>query len=75
MHTLKITSIGNSLGIIIPKELLAKMRLGKGDQVFATELPGGGVTLRPHDPEFVRQMELAEYVMRKDRDVLKRLAE
>lgn len=73
-HTLKITAIGNSQGVILPKELLAKLRVEKGDQLFLTETPEGFL-LVPHDPEFVRQMEAAEYVMRKDRDVLRQLAQ
>lgn len=74
MYSMKITTIGNSLGIILPKELLAKMRVSKGDQLYATETPDG-VTLAPFNAEFVAQMEAAEYIMREDRDVLRRLAE
>jgi len=73
-QTLKISAIGNSLGVILPKEMLAKLRVGKGDQLYATETPDG-FEIRLHDPEFVRQMDLAEIVMRKHRDVLKKLAE
>ncbi len=71
---LKITKIGNSEGVILPKELLAKLRLGKGDRLYATETPGG-VTLTPYDADFARTMEVAERVMREHRDVLKKLAE
>ena len=72
-QTLKLTAIGNSVGVILPKEMLAKLRVDKGDQLYATETPGG-FEIRVLDPEFVRQMEAAEYVMRKDRDVLSQLA-
>ena len=41
MNTLKITQIGNSLGVILPKEFLAKMKLKKGDELFVTENPVG----------------------------------
>ncbi|MFZ4542138.1 MAG: AbrB/MazE/SpoVT family DNA-binding domain-containing protein [Rickettsiales bacterium] len=73
-QTLKITTIGNSVGIILSKELLAKLRVGKGDLLFATETPDG-ITLRAHNPEFAHAMELAEEIMREHRDVLKKLAE
>ncbi len=71
---LTITKIGNSEGVILPKELLAKLRLGKGDKLYVTETPDG-VSLTPYDADFARTMEAAERVMREDRDVLKKLAE
>jgi putative addiction module antidote len=70
---LKITTVGNSAGIVLPKELLARLRLDKGDELYAAETPDG-VQLTPYDPEFARQMEVAEGVMRENRDVLRRLA-
>jgi len=70
---LKITTVGNSAGVILPKELLARLRLGKGDALYATELPDG-VKLTPFDPELAGQMEVAERVMREDRNVLRKLA-
>ncbi len=72
--TLKVTNIGNSAGIILPKELLEKLRVGKGDQLFITETPNG-IELTPYDEEFSLQMELAEQIMREDRDVLRKLAQ
>jgi putative addiction module antidote len=71
---LKLIAIGNSTGVIIPKEMLARLRVEKGDTVYCCETPEG-LELRAHDPEFARQMEIAERVMRKDRNVLKKLAE
>ena len=71
---LKITTVGNSAGIILPKEMLERLRLGKGDTLYATETPDGFV-LRPFDEEFAEQMAVAERVMREDRDVLRKLAE
>jgi putative addiction module antidote len=71
---LKITAIGNSAGIILPKELLARLRVDKGDALHAIEL-ADGIKLTPFDPEFAQQMELAEKVMRDDRAVLRKLAE
>jgi len=71
---LKITTVGNSVGIVLPKELLERLRVAKGDYLFASETPEG-IQLRSFDDEFAEQMEIAERVMREDRDVLKRLAE
>ncbi len=73
-RTLKITTIGNSTGVIIPKELLEKLRVSKGDTLFAIET-SSGIELTPYNPEFAQQMDLAERVMREDRDVLKKLGE
>ncbi len=70
---LKITAVGNSAGIIIPKELLARLRVAKGDALYATELPDG-IKLTPFDPKLAGQMEIAERVMREDRNVLRKLA-
>ncbi len=71
---LKITAIGNSAGVILPKELLARLRVEKGDALYAVEVPGG-IKLTPFDPEFAAHMDVAEHVMREDRDVLRKLAE
>ena len=71
---IKITTVGNSAGIVLPKELLARLRLSKGDALYATELPDG-IKLSPFDPELAGQMEVAEKVMREDRNVLRKLAE
>jgi putative addiction module antidote len=70
---LKITTIGNSAGVILPKELLARLRLEKGDELFALETPDG-VRLTTYDPDFVKQMDVAEQIMREDRQVLRKLA-
>ncbi len=71
---LKITTIGNSSGIILPKDLLARLRLQKGDELYAIETPNG-IELTSYDPTFAAQMEAAEVVMRKDRNVLHKLAQ
>ena len=71
---LKITTVGNSVGIVLPKEVLARLRVRKGDTLFATETPDG-IELRAFDEEFAEQMTAAEQVMREDRDVLRKLAE
>ena len=74
MTKIKITAIGNSMGLILPKEILQLLRVDKGDTLFVLETPNG-IELTPYDPEFAAQMEVAEGVMREDRDVLKKLAE
>ena len=71
---LKITAIGNSAGVILPKDLLAKLRLDKGDELYAIETPDG-IRLTTYDSVFAAQMEVAERIMREDRDLLRRLAE
>ena len=70
---LKITRIGNSAGIVLPKELLARLRVGPGDALYVSEAPDG-VRLTAHDPEFEADMALAEEIMREDRNILRALA-
>ena len=72
--TTKIIAIGNSAGIILPKETLARLNVQKCDSVYVTEGPDG-IRLMPFDPDFAAQMEAAREVMRENRDVLQRLAE
>jgi len=71
---LKITTIGNSAGIILPKEMLERLRVEKGDTLLAIETPNG-IELTAYDPSVAKQIEVAEGVMRKYRDVLRKLAE
>jgi len=71
---LKLISIGNSQGVILPKETLARLNIEKGDTLYLTESPGS-IRLSPYDEEFATQMEAARRIMRENRDVLKRLAE
>lgn len=73
MTTLKLTTIGNSTGVVLPKEILQRLRVDRGDTLYVIETPHG-IELTPYDPEFARQMEEAERVMREDRDVLRKLA-
>ncbi len=73
MSALKLTQIGNSVGLILPKELLARLKLEKGDTVFWTEA-ANGVTLTPYDPSFDTQMTEARRIMKKRREVLRELA-
>jgi len=73
MHTLKLTQIGNSVGMVLPKELLARLKLEKGDTVYLTESPDG-YRITPHDPAFEVQMDAAREIMKKRRAVLRELA-
>jgi putative addiction module antidote len=70
----KVIAIGNSAGIILPKETLARLNVQKGDTVYMTEGPEG-VRLTPYDEQFMRKLEASEKVMRKYRDALRKLAE
>lgn len=72
--TLKLTTVGNSTGVVLPKEILERLRVGRGDLLYVLETPDG-IALTPYNPDFARQMESAENVMREDRDVLRKLAE
>ena len=72
--TVKLTTVGNSTGIVLPKELLEKLRVGKGDILHVLETPNG-IELTSFDPEFARQLDVAEKVMREDRDILRKLAQ
>lgn len=71
---LKLTAIGNSVGVILPKEVLERLRVDRGDELMVLETPDG-IMLTPFDPEFARQMDAAEKIMREDRDLLRKLAE
>ena len=70
---LKITPIGNSFGVILPKEALAKLKLTGGDAVFFTETPDG-FRITPYDPEFEAQMNAAKQVMKRRHNALRELA-
>ena len=74
MLTFKITTVGSSSGFILNKEAMARLKVKKGDVVYLTESPDGGYRLTPYNPEFERQMSLAEEIMREDRDMLRALA-
>ena len=73
MFSLKLTKIGNSLGLILPKEVLARLKLAKGDEIFITESPEG-YRITPHNPAFEAQMKAARAIMKRRRAVLRELA-
>jgi putative addiction module antidote len=69
----KVTTVGSSTGIVLPKEALAKLRVEKGDTLYITETPNG-IQLSPYDPDFAQQLEVAQKVMRRYRNALRKLA-
>jgi putative addiction module antidote len=73
MHTLKLTQIGNSVGVVLPKDVLTKLSLEKGDTIYLTDSPNG-LRITTTNPEFEEQMKLARGIMKKRRDVLAELA-
>lgn len=73
MHTLKLTQIGNSVGVILPKEILSRLDVTKGDEIFLTDSPDG-MRLTVHNPEFETQMRAARDIMKTRRAVLRELA-
>ncbi len=73
MTALKLSRIGNSVGVVLPKELLGRLRLREGDTVYLTEAPDG-YRLTPYDAQFEAQMAVAETVMKRRRAALRELA-
>ena len=73
MKPLRLVAVGNSTGLVLPKEMLAKYGLRQGDEVYPVATPDG-IELRRYDPEFVRQMEVARQVMHERRAALAELA-
>jgi putative addiction module antidote len=73
MIKVKVTAIGNSMGIILPKEALTKLHAEKGDLLFLVDTPEG-LTLTPYQQDFEAQMDAAEKVMKKYRNALHQLA-
>ena len=73
MSALKLTRIGNSVGVILPKEVLGRLKLAKGDTVFVTDAPNG-VMLTPYDPALDEQLEMGREFMREYRDTFHQLA-
>jgi putative addiction module antidote len=71
--TLKVRAVGNSMGVVLPRDILARLRIGEGDILHVIET-ADGVRLVPYDPEFARQMEAARKVMRRRRAALRELA-
>ena len=73
MSALKLTQIGNSVGVILPKELLARLKLDKGDTLYVTEA-ANGLNLSPYDPSLEEEIEIGREFMREYRDTFHQLA-
>ncbi|MEM1377847.1 MAG: AbrB/MazE/SpoVT family DNA-binding domain-containing protein [Pseudomonadota bacterium] len=74
MSSLKVRKVGNSLGVVLPKELLARLKVKDGDNVYASEAPDGSVRLTAYDPAFEEQMKAAQEGMAQYRNTLRELA-
>ena len=72
-RTLKVRKIGNSLGVVLPKDVLAKLRVGEGDELAVSDTPDG-VALSSYDAETLRQIELMRDIMDRYRNTLRELA-
>ena len=71
---LKVTKVGNSSGVILPKEVLVRLRVEQGDDLHLVERPNGEFVVSKYDPEFAAAMQEAEEIMHEDRDILRVLA-
>ncbi len=74
MQAFKVTTVGSSSGIILNREAMTRLGVQKGDVLYLTEAPDGAYRITPYDPDFERQMKLAEEIMHKDREILRALA-
>lgn len=73
MYTLKLTQVGSSVGAVFPQELLARLRLEKGDELYVTETLDG-LRITTHNPEFEEHMRVGREIMKERRAVLRELA-
>ncbi len=74
MNKIKVRHIGNSLGVVLPKEVLAKLNVNDGDMLYLIESPDGSMRISPFDPAFEEQMKAAREGMGKFRNTLRELA-
>jgi len=74
MFAFKLTTVGSSLGFIVPKAAQERLKIKKGDTIYLTEAPNGTFQLTPYSPDFERQMKLAEQIMDENREALRALA-
>ena len=70
----KVIRVGNSTGLILPKDVLARLRVGQGDELHFSERPNGEYSIGKYDPEFAAAMAIADQIMHEDRDILRVLA-
>ncbi|HXU49434.1 MAG TPA: AbrB/MazE/SpoVT family DNA-binding domain-containing protein [Candidatus Binatia bacterium] len=74
MLELKVRKIGNSLGVVLPKEVVNRLNTGEGERLFLLEGPNGVYQLTPYDPGFEKKMEQAEDIIRRYRNTLHALS-
>lgn len=74
MIELKVRKVGNSLGVVLPREAVSRLDVKENSRLYLSEAAAGGYRLTPHDPEFEKQMEIAEEGMRRYRNTLRALA-
>lgn len=74
MPALKVTTIGSSAGLILPREVMTTLKVEKGDLLYLTQAPGGGYRLTPFNPDFERQITLTQQILHDDREILRALA-
>lgn len=74
MIELKVKKIGNSLGLVLPKEVVAKLNVSEGDGLFLTDGANGGLRITPEDPNFGKQMKAAEELIKRYRNTFRELA-
>ena len=74
MIALKVRKVGNSLGIVLPKETLKRLNIVEGETLYLTESFENGYRMTPYNENFSKQIAIAEEIMRQDRDLLKELA-
>ncbi len=73
MHAIKLRKIGNSVGLVLPKEILAKLKVKEGETIYLTDTKDG-FRITPYNEEFEVQMDAAEKIMNEDRDILRELS-
>lgn len=71
---LRVKKIGNSLGVILPKEATSKLNVVEGDALFLTETGQGGLRITPENPDFAKQMKAAESIIKRYRNTFHELA-
>jgi putative addiction module antidote len=74
MLELKVRKFGNSLGVVLPKKVIDRLKAGEGDRLFLIETPGEAYELTPYDPKFAEKMKKADDIMRRYRNTLRALA-
>jgi putative addiction module antidote len=74
MVELKIRKVGNSLGVVLPKEVIHRLHAGEGEPLFLIEAPEGGYRLTAYDPDFEKKMATAEDIIGRYRNTLRVLA-